>query len=389
MKQLFKIILLTGFFTPLFFSGCKKSSRDINLNLSEVNNFITSADGKSIKLKPAANLTEVFEWDQARAEDGALVLYEVAFDQETGDFSKPFYTRVSDNKGVLNKLTISHGDLNQIAALGGSDFFQKKKFKWTVLASKGTNVKKASVSRIIELERPGGFAVLPGQMYITGTASEGGDVLANALKMKQLAPGVFEIFTKLKAGTYRFVDANSGSPKQYYTFDDNGINAIGINGQTTFTGADRTVRITLNFNNVNATMIQVKSVQLWYCQGNTFWFTLPYLANGQWRYNGWTVNLISVPWGLEERYKYKMVVNDGTGDKDLWINSTFGDPPGQDGQYPSSAAYRTINLDKNDGSQYDWGWKFDRNYLTQGSVADFWVSLRGSDAAYTQDYKKQ
>jgi starch-binding outer membrane protein SusE/F len=385
MVRIVFLFLLSG----IFFLNCNKDERGINLNLTEVSNFFGPFDNKSIKLKPAANLVEVFEWEQARAEDGALVLYEVAFDQENGDFSKPFYTVVSDNKGVQNKLSFSHGDLNRVAALGGADFFQKKKFKWTVLASKGTNVKKSAVSRIIELERPGGFAVLPGTVYITGTATETGDVLANALKMRQLSPGVFEIFTKFKAGTYKFVDGNSGTPKQYYTFDDAGINTIGVNGQTTFSGADKIMRITLNFNDVNAKMTEVKSMQLWYCQGNTFWFTLPYVSNGLWRYNGWTVNLLPVPWGLEERYKYKMVLNDGTGDKDLWVNSNYGDPPGQDGQFPSTPLYRTINLEVNNASQFDWSWKFDRNYLAQGSVADFWVSLRGSDATYIQDYKKQ
>jgi hypothetical protein len=70
------------------------------------------------------------------------------------------------------------------------------------------------------------------------------------------------------------------------------------------------------------------------------------------------------------------------------LNSNFGDPAGQDGQYPSTVEYRTINFEANNGSQWDWGWKFDRNYLTQGSVGNFWVSLRGSESAYTQNYEK-
>jgi starch-binding outer membrane protein SusE/F len=373
----------------MFLAQCTKDDRAINLNLSAVPNIFSPADGKSIKLKPAANLVETFEWEQSKAEDGSLVLYEVAFDQVGGDFSKPFYTVTSDSRGVLNKLTITHGDLNKIAALGGADFFQKKKFIWTVLASKGTNVKKSEVSRTIELERPGGFAVLPGSMYITGTATENGDVLTNALKMKQVSSGVFEIFTKLKAGTYRFVDANTGTPKVYFLRDDAGIKVIDVNGNTSFTGADKIMRIVLNFNNVNGNMVEVKSIQFWYAQGNTTWFTMNYVSNGVWQYPNWATTLLSVPWGLEERYKYKMVINDGTGDSDLWINSNFGDPAGQDGQYPSSVAYRTINLDQNNGSQYDWGWKFDRNYIApQGTPITYTVSLRGSDAAYTQNYQK-
>ena len=371
-------------------TGCKKNERDINLNVSAVPGFFTPDDNKYIKLKPAANLTETFEWEQAKAEDGSVVLYEIAFDQENGDFSNPFYTVVSDNRGINNKLTLTHGDLSKIAALGGAQFFERKKFKWTVLSSKGTNVKKSDQSRIIDVERPGGFAVLPGEMYITGTATEGGNVQANALKMKQVSPGVFEIFSKMKAGTYKFTDGITGTPNVYYIFDDGGINAIGANGETTYAGAEKIMRIVLDFNNINAAYTEIKTVQLWYCMDNKFLFTLPYTGNGMWRYNGYTVNLTMAPWNaLEERYKYKMVINDGTGDKDLWLNSNFGDPAGQDGQYPSSEAYRTINLSKNEGSQWDWGWKFDRNYLTQGSVADFWVSLRGGDAAYTQNYKKQ
>lgn len=372
----------------LFNIQCKKDERDINLNLAGVSDLFTPAESKYIKLDPKSGATESFEWAQAKAEDGSLVLYEVAFDQENGDFSHPFYTVTSDNKGVLNKLTLTHADLNRIATLGGSDFYVRKKYKWTVLASKGTNVKPAASARIIDLERPGGFAVLPASLYISGTATENGDVLTNALPMKKLQDGVFEIFTKLKAGTYKLYDGNSGTPKQYYIYDDNGSNTIGMNSQTTVAGVDKIMRITIDFNNIAASLTEVKSVQLWYCAGNTFWMTLPYAGNGVWRNNNYTVNYTVMPWGIEQRHKYKMVLNDGSGDKDLWLNYVATDSPDQDGQYPHTTVYKTINMDRNDGSQWDWSWKFDRTYLTQGSVADFWVSMRATDVAYTVNYQK-
>src|SRR3982751_2429267 len=86
--------------TVLLLAACDKSERAINLNVSPVTNLFGPDEGKYIKLQPAANLNETFEWEQAKAEDGSLVLYEVAFDQESGDFSKPFYKVVSDNKGI-------------------------------------------------------------------------------------------------------------------------------------------------------------------------------------------------------------------------------------------------------------------------------------------------
>jgi starch-binding outer membrane protein SusE/F len=368
---------------------CKKDERDINLNLTEVTDLFTPADAKYIKLDPKSGASESFEWGQAKAEDGSLVLYEVAFDQENGDFSHPFYTVVSDNKGVMNKLTLTHADLNRIASLGGADFYQRKKFKWTVMATKGMNVKQATMARIIDLERPNGFAVIPATLYISGSATESGDVLSNALPMKKLKDGVFEIFTKLKAGTYTLYDGNSGSPKQYFITEDNGNKTIGVNGQTTFAGPDKIMRIQVDFINIAAAQAEVKSVQLWYCAGNTFWMTLPYAGNGIWKYNNYTVNYTQMPWGFEQRYKYKMVLNDGSGDKNLWLNYATNDSPDQEGQYPHKVEYKTINMERNDSSQWDWSWKFDRNYLTQGSVADFWVSLRATDAAYTVNYQKQ
>jgi hypothetical protein len=373
----------------LFAAACRKDTRSINLNVSAVAALYTPTDSQYIKLNPAANLSQAFTWEQALADDGSLVLYEVAFDQVGGDFSKPFYTTVSDGKGVQNTLTLLHGDLSKIAALGGSDFFQRKKFIWTVFSSKGTNRVKAKVFRVIDLERPAGFDVLPSTIYLTGAATEGGTTLANALPMKQVSAGEFEIYTKLSAGTYHFTDGNSGTPKQYSLSTAGGVVGIVAGGEDTMSGAAKIMRIRLSFNNVNGSLAEIKSVQLWYCDANAFWFTLPYTGGGVWRYNGWAVHLDAVPWGLEDRYKYKMVINDGSGDKDQWLNGAVGDSPGQDGQYPGTLAYRTINFDANNSSQYDWSWKFDKTYLTQGSVADFWISLRATDAAYTQNYQKE
>ncbi|HEY8970144.1 MAG TPA: SusE domain-containing protein, partial [Puia sp.] len=356
---------------------------------SAVTALYTPADSQYIKLNPAANISQTFQWQQAHAEDGSLVLYEVAFDQIGGDFSHPFYSTVSDGKGVQNTLTLTHGDLNKIASLGGADFFERKKFIWTVFSSKGTNRVKAKVFRVIDLERPAGFAVLPANIYLTGSATEAGTNLSAALPMKQTASGEFEIYTKLTAGTYHFVDATTGTPKSYYLDSSAGVLEMKEGGETTFTGADKVMRIRLSFNNVNGSLAEVKSIQLWYCAANAFWCSLPYVSNGVWRYNGFTIAYVSMPWGFEDRYKYKMLINDGTGDKDQWLNYSSNDSPGQDGQYPGTLAYKTINFDANNSSQWDWSWKFDKTYLPQGSTADFWISLKATDPAYTQNYQKE
>ena len=370
----------------LVMGACKKDTRSINENVTAVEALYTPVDNQYIKLDPKANPTQTFNWAQARAADGSLVLYEVAFDQAGGDFSKPFYTVVSDGKGVQNTLTLSHGDLNKIAALGGADFYDRKKFAWTVFSSKGTNRVKGKETRTIELERPAGFDNPPTTLYITGSATEGGADIANALQMKRNPDGVFEIYTKLSPGTYQFVDGKTASARKFYLADDHGIVPDGMN---TFSGAAKVVRLRLNFDQINSSMIEIKSIQFWYCNQGAFWFTLPYVGDGIWRYNGYKVVLDAVPWGREDRYKYKMVINDGTGDKDQWLNGASGDSPGQDGQYPHALAYKTINFDANNSSQFDWSWKFDKTYLPDNTITDFWISLRATDAAYTENYQKE
>jgi hypothetical protein len=382
-------LLLMSIFSGLLLVHCDKDERDINLTISEVTNIFTPVDGLSIQVKPTNATTVVtFEWEQARAEDGSLVMYEVAFDQENGDFSSPFYKVASDGNGVNNRLSLTYGALSNIAKLGGADFFEKKKFKWTVYASKGTNVKKATVERTIEIERPGGFDPMPGSVFMMGSATEAGATLAEALPMQSLGNNVFEIFTKLKPGTYKFVDGTTGTPREFYIYEEAGAQLIGKDGETTYNGPEKIVRLRLDFNSLNTSMAEVKSLQLWYSPDNKFWFTLPYVGKGIWRYEGYTVQLKQESWGIDERHKYKMVYNDGTGDKDLWLNYSTNDSPGQDGQYPHTVAYRTINMTTNNGSQYDWTWKFDRNYLKTGDKANFWVDLSGN-GPYTVNYEKQ
>jgi hypothetical protein len=368
--------------------ACKKDTRSVDLNVTAVSALYTPVDSLYIKLDPRANPSQTFQWEQAKAEDGSLVLYEVAFDQVGGDFSKPFYTVVSDGKGVQNMLTLPHSELSKIAGLGGADFRQRKKFIWTVYSSKGTNRVKAKAFRVIDLERPAGFPDPPVALYLTGTATEGGDDINNALQMKRTGD-VFEIYTKLSPGTYQFADAKTATARRYYIADDHGIAADGSN---TFAGSAKTVRIRIDVSSVSGNMVEIKSIQLWYCNQGAFWFTLPYIGNGIWRYNGYSVVLDAVPWGREDRYKYKMVINDGTGDKDQWLNYSAGDSPGQDGQYPHTPEYKTLNMTTNNGGQWDYAWKFDKKYIPDnpsGTITDFWVSFSASDPTYTQNYQKE
>lgn len=383
MKYLQNLIFYSLLCLLMTTIGCE-DEEDLNLNLTEVQNLLAPEDNASIALKPSQNLSIDFQWDQARAEDGSLVLYEVVFDQMEGDFSAPFYSTLSNGKGVENKLTLSHANLNTIASMGGVDFFEKKKFKWTVLASKGSNIKITPTSKTIELERPGGFAVLPSELYITGSATEGGDDIAQALQMKQTETGKFEIYTKLVPGNYKFVDGLTGSARTFFINEEEGQKVIGTDSETTYSGTEKIYRIRVDFNAISARIDEVKSVGFWYCWENKILYDLSYDGGGIWRINGVTVTLSTVPWGLEERHKYKVVLNDGTDDFEEWWGYQTDDSPGQDGKYGSAdpTYFHAYLIENND--QWNHAWKLDRPAI-QGKVADFALKFT-TDEPYASEY---
>src|SRR4051812_25127979 len=168
MKKYFSaIIVVLPALLALMLTGCKKDYK-LNTNIMPVSKLSAPVDNKYIKLQPATSASVSFEWEQARAEDGSLVLYEVVFDKEGGDFSNPVATISSDGGGVENKLTLSHKDLNSMAGKAGIAALATGKLKWTVNASKGFNIKQAAETRTIEVERPNGFAEIPVDVFLTG-----------------------------------------------------------------------------------------------------------------------------------------------------------------------------------------------------------------------------
>ncbi|WP_041257766.1 SusE domain-containing protein [Fibrella aestuarina] len=345
---------------------CKDPGRDLNTNISTVTTFFAPNDNQAVKLQPATPAAVVFEWDQARAEDGTLVLYELAFDKESGDFSKPIYKLTSDQNGVQNKATVTHAILNKIAALAGIGSLGTGKLKWTVNASRGINVKPAGQSRLLQVERPAGFAEIPAEVYLTGDATEGGTDLAKAIKLKAVRPGEFEVYTSLKAGSYQFVDRTTGTAKTYNVTGTN----IGENGTTTVTGATKTYRISLDFNNAAARLTEIKSLGLWYGADNAVRFPLTYTGNGTWTLSNTKIDFVPVSYGREERYKFRLTTVGADGkDAFEWLGSSNSDNSRPDAN--TAAAY--YNLFSIPQSQWDYSYKF--NSAVDGKNVDLLVSL--------------
>jgi hypothetical protein len=291
-------------------AGCKKDEKALDDTITPVSNYISPADNSFFRLDPPSNAAVTFEWSQARAADGTLVLYEVLFDKDGGDFSKPVYSTVSGTNGLENKLTLSHGDLNRIANLAGIASQSQGKMKWMVNASKGLNVMPASAARTFTVERPAGFSVIPGNLYLTGSGTEGGATLSQALPFKRVSAGVFELYTKLGPGNVKMVDQTTGTPTEYY-----------INGTKLLQGANATspattpavYRVTLDFNNGSSVLTEIQSVGLWVAAQNKVTVTLPYVGKGLWEIDNTPIEFFQFDWGRDERYKFVFTEKNAAG----------------------------------------------------------------------------
>lgn len=301
MKTLIKLSFMVMFAINAFIS-CKKDTRTLDLTVTPVSVLNAPADGASISLQPATGASMVFKWNATQSADGELVLYEVAFDNASGDFSKPVYQTVSDGSGVQTQATITQKDLNKIASLAGIKSSSTGSLKWAVLVSKATNIKVSTVTRTLQITRPAGFVVVPTAMYISGTATESGADVTKAIQMKKTADGVFELYTSLQPGTYQLTDKPIANGTKYY-LDSNRIIQLG-NLTTTITVATQPYRLSLDFNIATSQTLSIQSIGLFVSAYNQETGQLSYIGNSTWEAVKIPVTFYQFSWGRDDRYKF-------------------------------------------------------------------------------------
>ena len=352
MKRLFSLPLLGLLLALSALTGCKKDEAALDSTITPVSNVFSPADNQFVKLDPPTNAVVTFQWQPAQVADGTVVLYEVLFDKVGGDFSKPFYSQVSGTNGLDNKLVLSHGELNKIAALAGIAAQDRGKMIWSVNASKGLNVVRSSVTRTLEVQRPAGFAVIPGKVYIYGAGTEYGTALAGAQALQSVAPGVFEIYTQLSAGAVLLTDATTGTPTNFYV-DGQNLRA-GTTGVSP-TSTPKVYRLTLDFNNGAAKLTEIVSVGLWISAQNKVTVALPYLGKGQWQLKRTPIEFFQFSWGRDERYKFQFTEKDAAGNvTNPYYGSTVIDNQRATAASPAAYYYLVPQPD----SQWDYTFKF-------------------------------
>jgi hypothetical protein len=242
----------------------------------------------------------------------------------------PVYQTVSDGSGQQTQATISQKEMNKIASLAGIAASSSGKVLWTVIASKGANQKPASVFRTLVLERPAGFAEPPDSLYLTGTATEGGDQIASAVPFKKVSDGVFELYTSLKAGTYQLSDKRGNGGATYYVDTHNMIQKGSATTQVS--GAAKAYRLTCDFNVASFQQVEIQSIGLYMAAYNKEIGQLSYTGNSTWNIDSLPVVFMQFSWGRDDRYKYILHTSSGL---EYWgsKNADNVPPAGQPASY--------------------------------------------------------
>lgn len=348
--KIYKYIQVMGMVCLLLPLACKKDSTDaVNTTIEPVV-LKSPAANTQINLSPLSNAVVTFEWDAARTGNNTLSFYEVEFDKETGDFSNPVSKSIPNKGGIENKLLLTHRSLNRIAHLAGIAELAKGKIKWRVKANTGV-VSSISGSGTIELSRPEGTTDIPAELYLTGTATEGGTDLNKAVKFKKTGEGIFEVYTALNAGAYTMVDKLTGESLSFVLRND----LISSGASATSPVTLKTVyRINLDFNTVSAELTEIVSVGLWFSGYNAIKANLVYDAGGIWKAsfnNAWKTET----WGKDERYKFRMVERNAAG---VLTTKNLGSTKKDNNRPTASQDASYYFLTAVDNTQYDYAYKF-------------------------------
>ncbi|PKB18837.1 SusE domain-containing protein [Flavobacterium sp. 5] len=254
-----------------------------------------------------------FEWTKSNSYYGGVVIYEVAFDKEDGDFTDPLFKIFSNGGGGDNWLSLTPKQLIVIAKLANIGIDSEGTIKWKVIASQGGERKETKEIRTLKLKRPAGIAEIPNELFIYGSGFEAKNI-DNAMQCKEIEDGVFEIFASLSNGDIKLCNS-ANADKVYYILDSNNkmIEAENETG-ITINGTGKAYRIIVDFNLLTIKTTEIKSIKMmrtWeYELGD-----LAYIGNHKFE-----VKNIALPfyhdWGYpEERYRFWVNTNDG---KEIW-----------------------------------------------------------------------
>jgi len=263
----FLSILLLG--VVLF--SCDDSNDDMNHNTSLTEVKYITGDFDAV-LEGVSDKFIKLEWEKSVAADMTQVFYIVQFSGDENGFNEPddiLLPGPTDKPGYSSFIEISDSVLNIVAERSGLKQLATENLYWRVVASNGIVQRVANGIRTIKVTRPDGFAAVPSSLYVTGSATSGGDELDKAIQMKNLTfmeiannelvprADVFEVVLPLKSGEFKLIDKKTKKHRSFSIVD----NKVAEFSPIINCPAEGIYRIKIDFDNANAEFTLVNKVE--------------------------------------------------------------------------------------------------------------------------------
>lgn len=296
----------------LILAGCSESY-ELQTGFDAPKSLVSPTQNQLIAIDLENGTTTRFEWEKSNSHHGGVVLYEVVFDKENGDFSAPIFKTVSNGGGGDNWLSLTPKQLIALAKLANIGVDSEGVVKWKVIASQGGERKEVEEIRTLKLKRPAGIGEIPAELFAYGSGFEV-KTIETAMKFKKIEDGVFEIFASVSNGEIKLCNAATGNKVFYILGNNNKLVEADNESGIAMTGTGNAYRIVVDFNLLTVKTTEIKAIQMirtWqYNLGN-----LTYIGNHKFE-----VKNIALPyyhdWGYpEERYRFWVTTNEG---QEIW-----------------------------------------------------------------------
>ena len=242
-------------------------------------------------------LVEKFEWQKAETSKGIVPDYEVIFFKENGTSSEAIYSINT----ATNSTSINHSKLSEIASKAGINMGESGTVKWTVRAYYESLSVVSNVVNEFVITLPKVKSEVT-KLYITGSATEFGDDIADAMEFTKTSDSEFRIFTELKAGlSYNFISNIEGDDIRYFSVKNNKLAEDGSASEIMKSGV---YRINVDISNETVSLREITDLSLYYAIKHRA-ISLQYEGEGIWK-TVCLINFSQEQWGDETRYKFRM-----------------------------------------------------------------------------------
>jgi len=336
----------------------------------------------------------IFEWEYSM---GGNVRYQLVFDKENGDFSRPVYALLSDNSGIMPKATVTPAMLKSVARMAGCNQGETVTVKWTIATFKGTESitgVQEGTPRSLKLTLPWEIDDPPTTLSMTGSAVEGGSrSLEHELPVSD-DPGTviekrsvwsFASYVNLGAGKLTLKD---NFERKFALKEDGTVEVLGAGVTDQDSPVTGLVYLSVNFQTLTWTAKRVTNIWFWtHPWGMDLTQKgMSYAGNGVWTV---THSPFSISWNdggttrYDSRHYFRIDYSDGSCDRAAHHKQNCNEGEIDQDGFHTVCRYRDFQESDGAGAHWFYAWKTRNDREGDGKTAHVSLSLTGETYTYS------